>query len=81
MSHQGNRFVRRILWMLSVSAVRWVPEYRDYYRQRIAAGKNKMKTIVAIGRKLLSAIFSVLRNGRAYDPERYLHQQVNVAIA
>lgn len=81
MSHQGNRFVRRILWMLSVAAVRWVPEYRDYYERRLAAGKNKMKTIVAVGRKLLGAIFALLRSGRPYDPERYLQQQMMVAIA
>jgi transposase len=80
MSHQGNRFVRRILWMLSVAAVRWVSEYRDYYHRRVAAGKNKMKTIVAVGRKLLSVIFAVLRNGQSYDPERYLQQQMTVSI-
>lgn len=80
MSHQGNRFVRRILWMLSVAAVRWVAEYRDYYERRLAAGKNKMKTIVAVGRELLGAIFAILRSGRPYDPERYLQQQMMVAI-
>lgn len=80
MSHQGNRFVRRILWMLSVAAVRWVPEYRDYYERRLAAGKNKMKTIVAVGRKLLSTILAILRNGQPYDPERYFEQQMKVAI-
>ena len=79
MSHQGNRFVRRILWMLSVAAVRWVPEYRDYYQRRLEAGKSKMKTIVAVGRKLLSAIFAILRNGQPYDPERYSRQQMKVA--
>jgi transposase len=79
MSHQGNRFVRRILWMLSVAAVRWVPEYRDYYERRLAAGKNKMKTIVAVGRKLLSVIFTILRNGQPYDPERYFQQQMKVS--
>jgi len=81
MSHQGNRFVRRILWMLSVAAVRWVPEYRDYYQRRLAAGKNKMKTIVAVGRKLLSVMFAILRNGQSYDPERYLQQQMQVSLS
>jgi transposase len=80
MSHQGNRFVRRILWMLSVAAVRWVPEYRDYYHRRLAAGKNKMKTIVAVGRKLLSVIFAILRSGQPYDSERYFQQQMKVSM-
>lgn len=72
MARRGNRFVRRILWMLAIGAVRWVPEYRDYYTSRIQAGKQRMKTIVAVGRKLLSAIYATLRTGIAYDPTRYL---------
>jgi hypothetical protein len=58
-----------------------VPEYRDYYQRRLAAGKNKMKTIVAVGRKLLSVIFAILRNGQAYDPARYLKQQMSLETA
>lgn len=75
MSRQGNRFLRRMLWMLSLSAVRFVPEYQVYYQRRLAAGKNKMKTLVAVGRKLLSVIFAILRTGIPYDPERYLKHQ------
>ncbi len=72
MSHQGNRFARRIIWLLAVSAVRYVPEYQVYYHTRIAAGKNKMKTLVAVGRKLLGVILAILRTGNDYDPNRYL---------
>jgi len=80
LSHQGNRFARRIIWMLSVAAVRWVPEYRDYFQRRIDAGKNKMKTLVAVGRKLLCAIRAILLTGQPYDPERYLNQPLTVAV-
>lgn len=72
MARRGNRFVRRILWLLAIGAVRSVPEYWDYYTSRIQAGKNRMKTIVAVGRKLLSAMYTVLRTGIAYDPTHYL---------
>lgn len=72
MARRGNRFVRRILWMLAIGAVRCVPEYREYYTGRIQAGKNRMKTIVAVGRKLLSAIYTILCTGVPYDPTRYL---------
>ena len=72
MSHQGNRFMRRVLWMLAVGVVRVVPEYQAYYQKRQEDGKNHMKTIVAVGRKLLSVIYAILRTGIAYDPKRYL---------
>ena len=75
MSHRGNRFARRIVWLMSVGAVRWVKEYQAYFHQRVVAGKNKMKTLVAVGRKLLSGFYSVLKTGQAYDPQRYLERQ------
>ena len=75
MSHRGNRFARRILWLMSIGAVRWVDEYRTYFYRRIDAGKNKMKTLVAIGRKLLSVFYAVLKTGQTYDPKRYLERQ------
>ncbi len=70
MSHAGNRYVRRMVWILAVLAVKTVPAYRDYMRRRTAAGKKKMHTIVAVGRKLLSVIYAVLKTGRPYSPEQ-----------
>ena len=75
MSHRGNRFARRIVWLMSVGAVRWVKEYRAYFHQRVDSGKNKMKTLVAIGRKLLSVFYAVLKTGIPYDPQCYLERQ------
>jgi transposase len=69
MSHAGNRYVRRMLWLLAIMAVNTVPAYRDYMQQRTAAGKKKMHTLVAVGRKLLSFIYSLLKTGRPYNPE------------
>jgi transposase len=69
MSHAGNRYVRRMLWLLAIMAVNTVPAYRDYMRQRTAAGKKKMHTIVAVGRKLLSFIYALLKTGRPYIPQ------------
>ena len=69
LSHAGNRYVRRVLWMLSVVAVRTVPRYRRYFEQRTAAGKNKMDSLVAVGRKLLSVVYAILKTGKPYDPD------------
>ena len=66
MSHAGNRYVRRVLWMLAIMAVNTVPAYHDYLQRRTAAGKKKMHTIVAVGRKILSVIYAVLKTGRPY---------------
>jgi len=67
MSHAGNKYVRRIIWMLSIFAVQFVPRYREYFQRRVNEGKTKMHIIVAVGRKLLSALYAMLKNGVAYD--------------
>ncbi len=54
--------------MLAVLAVRHPGPYRAYFDRRTAAGKNKMDTLVAIGRKLLTTIYAILKSGRPYDP-------------
>lgn len=69
MSHAGNGYVRRIIWMLSISAIRIVPRYRAYFHRRVEAGKGKMDVIVAVGRKLLSVFYAILKRGVPYDPD------------
>jgi transposase len=68
MSHAGNKYVRRLIWMLSILAIRRVNRYREYFQRRVAEGKAKMHILVAVGRKLLSALYSMLKTGVAYDP-------------
>ena len=41
MSHAGNPYVRRMVWMLAVLAVATVPAYKDYMQRRTIAGKKK----------------------------------------
>jgi len=69
MSHAGNRYVRRVIWMLSIVAMRSVPRYRTYFERRVGEGKSKMDILVAIGRKLLSVFYAILKRGIPYDPE------------
>ncbi len=59
-----------MIWMLSIQAIHRVPAYRSYFQQRSAAGKKKMHTVMAVGRKLLSVIYAILKTGRPYDPQQ-----------
>jgi hypothetical protein len=54
--------------MLAVGAVRHPGPYRDYFLRRTLAGKNKMDSLTAVGRKILATIYAILKTGRAYDP-------------
>jgi transposase len=79
MSHSGNRYVRRMVWMLAVLAVKTVPAYRNYLQRRSEVGKKKMHTIVAVGRKLLSVIYAVLKTGRPYTPDQEVPRTLALA--
>lgn len=68
LSKAGNRHARRLIWMLAVHAVSRPGPFQDYFRRRTAAGKNKMDSVVAVGRKLLTLLYAILRTGRPYDP-------------
>lgn len=68
LSKAGNHYVRRLIWMLAIHTVSQPGPYRDYFLRRTAAGKNKMDTLVAIGRKLLTTTYAILKTGRPYDP-------------
>jgi transposase len=59
LSRAGNRYVRRIVWMLAIHVISQPGPFRDYFQQRTRAGKNKMHSLVAVGRKLLTIIYAV----------------------
>lgn len=79
MSHAGNPYLRRVLWMLAIQAVGHVPAYRAYFQWRTALGKKKMHTIVAVGRKLLSVIYAILKTGEPYNPNREVPSHLALA--
>ena len=81
LSPKGNRFARRILFLQAVCAIRCLPEYQAYFAERTRSGKTKMKTLIAVGRKLLSVIVAVLRSGQPYIPDRYLERMQKVRQA
>jgi len=66
MSHAGSPYLRRMIWMLSIHALATVPTFTEYFNKRTANGKKKLHTIVAIGRKLLSIIYAILKTGSPY---------------
>ncbi len=67
MSHAGNKYVRRIIWMLAILAIRNTSRYREYFERRVKEGKAKMHILVAVGRKLLSALYAILKRGIPYN--------------
>ncbi len=70
-SKQGNAHMRRILYMPALVASQHEPHVRAFYEQLLAAGKTKMQALVAIMRKLLHAIWGMLKTNTDFDGARF----------
>ena len=66
---KGGRFeVRRVLYMAVVSAIRFNPLIKAFYRRLTAAGKPPKVAIVACMRKLLVTLNAMVRDSTRWDP-------------
>ena len=81
LTRAGNRYVCRLIWILAVHSVSRPGPYQDYFRRRTAAGKNKMDSLVAVGRKLLATTYAILTSDRPYDPAYRSPGHTTVAAA
>jgi transposase len=68
MSKQGRAQVRGILYMCSLSAIRWNPDLkRLYHRFRKEKGMNHYQAMGVVMHKLLRIVYGVLKNQTPYD--------------
>lgn len=70
-SKQGNAHLRRILYMPALVAIRHQPHVRAFYEQLLAAGKLPMQAVVAVMRKLLHAIWGMLKTNSDFDGSKF----------
>ena len=54
--------------MLSIVAINVLPRYRAYFERQVKEGKAKMHILAAVGRKLPSVFYAILKTGIPYDP-------------
>ena len=57
----GRRELRRILYMSAISSIRFNPDMKVFYKRLRAAGKPAKVALIAVVRKLLSVINSVVK--------------------
>jgi transposase len=67
----GNVHLRRALFMPALVGVRSNPVIKAYAGHLEAKGKAKLVVLVAVMRKLLHAMYGMLRSGSRFDPEKF----------
>jgi transposase len=70
-SKQGNAHLRRLLYMPALVAIRHEPHVRAFYEQLLAAGKEPIQAVVAVMRKLLHAIWGMLKTNTDFDGSKF----------
>lgn len=66
-SQHARKRLKSLFHMASMSAIQLKGELQDYYRRKVAEGKNKMLVLNAIRNKLIHRIYAVVRRGEKYD--------------
>lgn len=67
----GNRYLRAALYMPAVVAIRHEPNVKAFYNKLVAAGKKPMQAVVAVMRKLLHAIWGMLKHDQDFDGNKF----------
>jgi len=67
MSTRGCDFVRQMLWMAALSAIRANPPIKALYQRQIAAGKPASVALGHCMRKLLHQVFAIWKTDRPFD--------------
>lgn len=67
LSKHGNKYLRRALYMPAMVAIVHDPHAKAFRDRLLARGKKKMQALAAVMRKLLTAVWALIRNPQAYD--------------
>ena len=70
-SRQGNVHIRRALFMPALVAVQYEPHVKAFYEKLLGRGKTKMQANVAVMRKLMHAIYGMLKHDRDFEGEKF----------
>lgn len=68
-SKMANMTLKKLLHMAALSAIQCSQELKSFYERKVAQGKNKMSVINAVRNKLISRIFSCIKNKRMYQKD------------
>ena len=74
-SHRGRKRLRYWLFQAAKSDVSYADEFKqlhEYYTTRSKDPLKKMQSLVVIACKILRGIYTILKTGTTYDPEKML---------
>ncbi|PBQ34694.1 IS110 family transposase [Sphingobacteriaceae bacterium] len=77
-SNFANMHLKSTLHMAAISALRYVPDIKQYYERKVTEGKHKMTVINSIRNKLIKRVMAVVKRGTPYQ-ENY--SKINLELS
>lgn len=74
LSKQGNKYLRRILYMPAMVASQKSTEGQSYYSYMLGHGKAPLQALAAMMRKYLCAIWGMLQSNTLFEPTKFFSQ-------
>lgn len=68
-SKKGNRFLRKVLHMPALAAIRHDKQFKAFFDRLVAKHGIKMKAAVAVQRKLLELMYTLCKTGKKYEAD------------
>ena len=68
MSKRGSLYLRHAIWLAASSAVLHDPALKLYFQKKRDEGKPYMASVGHACRKMVSIIYAVMRDNKAYTP-------------
>ena len=75
----GNRHLRAALYMPALVAIQRQPNVKAFYNKLVTAGKKPMQAVVAVMRKLLHAIWGMLKHDQDFDGNKFFKLAEKIA--
>jgi transposase len=66
-SPYADKAIKTVLHLAAMSAIRLKNDLSEYYRRKVAEGKNKMSVLNAVRNKIVHRIFAVIKNQQPYQ--------------
>lgn len=79
-SKRGNRYLRKCMYLPSLSAVKYVDAYKDLYTRIVSKNGIKMKALIAVQRKMLELVYVLYKNNTTFEQDYEAKKRVLLLV-
>ena len=72
MSKRGSPYLRHAIFLAACTCAFHDSPMNEYYKKKRAQGKHHLTAVGAVSRKLTTVIYAILRDGKPYEPKKFV---------